>query len=57
MVPVFERAKTFHAFDRAATVIGLSSDFYINPSKIWQSSKYFGAKVTNRNYIHEEVTE
>jgi hypothetical protein len=23
MIPVFERAKTFHALDRAATVIGL----------------------------------
>jgi hypothetical protein len=24
MIPVFERAKTFHALDRPATVIGLS---------------------------------
>jgi hypothetical protein len=23
MIPVFERAKTFHALDRAATVIGM----------------------------------
>jgi hypothetical protein len=28
IIPVFERAKTFQAFDRAATVIGrINSDF------------------------------
>jgi hypothetical protein len=32
-IPVFERAKTVQAFDRAATVIG-SSEVYV--------SKYFG---------------
>jgi hypothetical protein len=26
MIPVFERAKTVHALDRAATVIGSSKD-------------------------------
>jgi hypothetical protein len=27
-IPVFERAKTFHALDRAATVIGISHVFF-----------------------------
>jgi hypothetical protein len=25
-IPIFERAKTFHALDRAATVIGMNID-------------------------------
>jgi hypothetical protein len=27
MIPVFERAKTVHAFDRAGTVIGLQKSY------------------------------
>jgi hypothetical protein len=27
-IPVFERAKTVHALDRAATVIGFQTDVY-----------------------------
>jgi hypothetical protein len=37
MIPAFERAKTLHALDRAATVIGFSQQL-IHKSNSWQGN-------------------
>jgi hypothetical protein len=36
MIPVFDRAKTFHALDRAATETGTSDPIHLGNKKIKQ---------------------
>jgi hypothetical protein len=47
-IPVYERAKTVHAFDRAATVIG---GLYLHSKTPTQKEKYI--HVPSGNRIHD----
>jgi hypothetical protein len=52
-IPVFERAKTFHALDRAATVIGNHKSNGINSIRLYLSVKY---EMGRRKYWRSEWT-
>jgi hypothetical protein len=55
MTPVFERAKTVHALDRAATVIGSRLSLLKNKSRtagwIFVKMYYFGILLCFADYI------
>jgi hypothetical protein len=52
LIPVFERAKTVHGLDRAATVIG--SHFYITPEVT--NLVRFCSFTSEVNYVDKQVS-
>jgi hypothetical protein len=56
MIPAFELAKTVHALDRAATVIGFQNITFINCANIIVASEVRTATILALPYIKEIKT-